>query len=83
MRKIHTHNTPGITLEEFIAMKPKELRLGQFFVNAYCKPANGHWEAFIDEMWNADGAKAKRLITQAMGAWQWGTLPEIDMEKFK
>ncbi len=83
MRKIHTHNTPGITLEEFIALKPKELRLGQFFVNAYVRPANNHWETFVDELYQADGARAKRIIEGLMYSWHWSTLPEIDMEKFK
>jgi hypothetical protein len=75
------HNTPGITLEQFIALKPRELRLGQFFVNTYCKPVKNHWEGWVHEMYEADGAKAKRMITQLMVQWQWDTLPEIGDEK--
>jgi len=81
IRSTTKHHTPGITLEQFIALKPHNLRLGQWFVNCYLKPIktgnNYHWEALADELHNSDGAKAKRLITQAMNQWQWSTLPEI------
>lgn len=73
------HNTPGISLEQFIAAKPRELRLGQWFVTCYWKPRFGqkHRTPLETQLWNADGAVAKRVITQLMGAWQWTTLPEI------
>lgn len=68
-----------MTLSEFIALKPPELRLGQWFVNCYCNPTNpqGWWEGAIDELYNSDTAKSKRLITQLMNMWQWDTLPDI------
>lgn len=56
------HNTPGITLDEFIAAKPKELRLGQFFVNEYWKGSDG----FSQYMYQLDGATAKREIQWCM-----------------
>ena len=67
------HNTPGITLEQFINEKPRELRLGQWFVICYWKGS----DELSQELFQADGAKAKRIITQLMGTWQWTTLPEI------
>ena len=70
------HNTTGITLDQFISIKPKELRLGQWFVNCYCKPV-GHWSAAEDTLFYVDDEKAKELILMCMDFWQWDMLPLI------
>ncbi len=69
----HTHNTPGITLDQFITMKPKELRLGQWFINCYWKGSDQQSQ----ELYQLDGAKAKRMIEGFMCWWHWNTLPEF------
>lgn len=66
-----------MTLDEFIAAKPTELRLGQFFVITYCKAVKVHWEAGIDNMWNLDDNEAKNAIMYCMDKWQWDSLPEL------
>lgn len=73
IRSTTVHNTPGITLEQFIAMKPKELRLGQWFVNNYWGRSNDY-SAYLYQL---DGAKAKKEIEHFMNVHQWSTLPEI------
>lgn len=71
----------SISLEQFIASKPKHVRLGQWFVVCYCKAVKHgtsyHWESFVDEMFQADGEKAKKLIIETMNKWQWSTLPGL------
>lgn len=67
------HNTPGITLEQFIASKPRELRLGQYFVNEYWKGS----DAYSQQLYQLDGASAKRNIEALMKFWHWDTLPEL------
>lgn len=67
------HHTPGITLEQFIASKPKELRLGQYFVNEYWKGS----DIYSQQLYQLDGASAKRAIVYLMEVWQWETLPEL------
>lgn len=70
------HNTPGVTLDEFIAAKPRELRLGQWFVNCYWRVSDNHSQW----LYQLDGAKAKGAIVALMGEYQWETLPEIPVE---
>jgi hypothetical protein len=63
-----------MTLTEFIARKPKELRLGQWFVNCY-------WKGFdvrSQQLYQLDGYAAMLYIKSLMEAWQWETLPEIE-----
>ena len=67
------HNTPGITLDAFIAAKPKELRLGQWFVNCYWKGA----DKTSQMLYQLDGYAAKLFIRNLMDSWNWETLPEI------
>jgi hypothetical protein len=81
------HNTPGITLEqsslkpvsgsltlaEFIAAKPKELRLGQWFVNCYWKGSDYKSQ----QLFQLDGYAAKLYIISLMDSWNWETLPEL------
>lgn len=67
------HSTPGISLSQFVAAKPKELRLGQWFVNCYVYNTS-LWSQW---MYQLDGAKAKQAIESAMMAYQWDTLPEF------
>ena len=67
-----------MTLDDFIASKPEHLRLGQYFVNCYCKAVNLHWEKDIDKLYNLDGDKAHSFILWLMLAWQWDELPDIE-----
>lgn len=64
-----------MTLTEFIDKKPPNLRLGQWFVNAYCKPV-GYWSAVENTLFYVDDVKAKELILMCMDFWQWDELPE-------
>lgn len=66
------HNTPGVTLDQFITAKPKELRLGQWFVNCYWKGSDESSQA----LYQLDGSTAKRTIMALMRKWHWETLPE-------
>ena len=70
-----------MTLQEFIALKPEHIRLGQWFVISFCKPVHCQWEAIIDKLWNSDGKKAEQLIAHHMEMWQWDTLPDIKEEE--
>lgn len=63
-----------ITLDEFIARKPKEIRLGQWFVNCYWKGS----DSYSQRLYQLDGVLAKWEIQLLMNEWQWETLPEID-----
>lgn len=69
-----------MTLTEFIDKKPPNLRLGQWFVNCYCKATqvgnSYYWEEIIDKLWSLDGEKAKIWIDACMINWQWDDLPE-------
>ncbi len=65
-----------MTLDHFISLKPKELRLGQWFVNCYCKPVGQNWEDSINKLWNLDGEKAIACIKNRMWLWQWDDLPD-------
>lgn len=67
-----------MTLDQFIANKPKELRIGQWFVICYCKAVKAHWEEAIDNLWNLDGEPAIACIKNRMWLWQWDKLPEIN-----
>lgn len=71
-----------MTLEDFIAFKPEELRLGQWFVVRYCKPYHNkeswHWPNDIDSLWNLDGNAAAVRIRSLMAWWQWDELPDIE-----
>ena len=66
-----------MTLDEFIALKPQHIRLGQWFVISYCQSVHCQWEASINMLWAAGGEKAKKMIVQQMQFWQWETLPEL------
>lgn len=59
-------------LEHFIASKPKELRLGQYFVNEFWKGS----DAESQRLYQLDGYHAKATIMSLMAAWQWDELPE-------
>lgn len=61
-----------MTLDEFIYRKPKELRLGQWFVNCYWKGA----DSYSQRLYQLDGVLAKWEIQLLMNEWQWDTLPE-------
>ena len=67
----------SISIAQFIEAKPKELRIGQWFVLCYCKPFDNRWEYKIDELWNKDGYIAMVLIKELMNLWQWDNLPDI------
>lgn len=62
-----------MTLEQFIAAKPKELRLGQWFVNCYWKGSDENSQF----LYQLDGAFAKRAIQSFMKEYQWESLPDI------
>lgn len=66
-----------MTLDQFIAAKPTELRLGQWFVITYCKAVKARWEESIENMWNLDGNEAKNAIMYCMDKWQWDELLEV------
>lgn len=63
----------NISLQEFIAAKPKELRLGQWFVNCYFVGA----DVVSARLFYADDKTAEVLIRQKMEMWQWDSLPPI------
>lgn len=67
----------SIYLDQFIASKPAELRLGQWFIICYCKPVKGRWPISIDNLWNIDGNEAAVMIRSLMSWWQWDSLPDI------
>ena len=62
-----------MTLNEFIAAKPKELRLGQWFVNCYWKGS----DKTSQTLYQLDGYAAMLYIRGLMEVWQWETLPDI------
>jgi hypothetical protein len=63
-----------MTLDQFIARKPKELRLGQFFVNSYWKGS----DKTSQELYHLDGYGAELYIVILMEKWQWESLPELE-----
>lgn len=64
-----------MTLNEFIKKKPKELRLGQWFVNCYWVESDMQSQ----KLYQQDGDEAKREIANYMLAWDWPDLPLIDV----
>jgi hypothetical protein len=62
-----------MTLQEFIAAKPKELRLGQWFVNTYWKGSDTRSQ----QLYQLDGYAAMLYIKGLMEVWQWEALPDI------
>jgi hypothetical protein len=77
----------NITLSQFIASKPKHVRLGQWFVVCYCKAvmsnAGPHWEQDVDALWGLDGQKAIAVIEELLDKWQWkGRLPPVREHQF-
>lgn len=63
-----------MTLNEFIAAKPKELRLGQWFVNCYWRGS----DPMSRRLYQQHGDQARRSIEYIMEQWQWDSLPDID-----
>jgi hypothetical protein len=63
-----------MTLDQFIAKKPSELRLGQWFVNCYWRGTD------IDSqrLYQLDSMRAVMYITGLMMHWQWDSLPDVD-----
>lgn len=59
-------------LEHFIASKPKELRLGQYFVNEYWTGS----DYTSQTLYQLDGKKAEEYICGLMYTLQWDELPE-------
>ena len=64
----------SLTLAEFVAAKPNELRLGQWFVNCYWKGT----DKTSATLYQLDGYAAMLYIKGLMEVWQWETLPEIE-----
>lgn len=62
-----------MTLQEFIAAKPKELRLGQWFVNTYWKGS----DSYSKKLYQLDGVLARWEIQMLMNEWQWESLSDI------
>ena len=63
-----------MTLDQFIAAKPKNIRLGQHFVNTYWRKHNNNDSNGLFYMSN--DALAKLTIIGLMQDWQWTTLPD-------
>ena len=61
-----------MTLQEFINRKPKELRLGQHFVNRYWSGS----DIVSRKFYQLDGESAETFITTLMIIWQWDSLPD-------
>lgn len=59
-----------MTLSEFIAKKPKLLRLGQWFVNCYIAHDP-------DLFYETDDSKALEKINEYITNFQWNELPEV------
>lgn len=66
-----------MTLNEFIATKPKELRLGQYFWNTYFKHQHmesAHMKASNKLYYETDDNKAVDIIKGYMELYQWKEL---------
>ncbi len=67
---------------DFIKSKPAELRLGQHFVNSYCKPVNGVWNDNVTKLFYLSSDFLAELeIQHLMALWQWDELPELKDSK--
>ena len=74
-----------MTLEEFIALKPPELRLGQFFWNVFFRhqhPESSHMKesSTLYQVLHEDDSV--RFIKFYMRCYQWQTLDDALVEKF-
>lgn len=67
-----------MTLDQFIATKPKELRIGQYFVITYMKSLRP--SEISNHLFQLDGDRAKAYILDLMEMWQWPDLPPIEKE---
>jgi hypothetical protein len=61
-----------ISLDQFIATCPKEVRVGQHFVNEYYKST----DETSQKLYQLDGKEAKEFIRKLMNDWQWIRLPK-------
>lgn len=69
------------SIEQFIASKPKELRLGQYFCNTYLSGASPEKQTFQVPVWlyntNDDG-KVVEYIKLIMESYQWVSLAAVE-----
>jgi hypothetical protein len=68
-------------LEEFIAKKPPELRLGQFFWNTFFKHRHfesTHMKESSILFFTQEDEDAVRIIKRYMALYQWEELPDYE-----
>lgn len=68
------------TLQEFIATKPPELRLGQYFYNTFfkCLKPEDNTHKSMDLLFYTTSEKtAEDVIKEIMKAYQWEELPDV------
>lgn len=66
-------------LDDFIAAKPPELRLGQWFYNSYLRNKE-HQRRFQEPEWLYDCTNSERVriyIINLMEYFQWDELPDL------